>query len=210
MDSTSARPEKKQSFLNVTIAAILALASGIVLVAYLISDRNPKVESVERPAVHLASSKEIDSWIASETQAKNASFSILNVWATWCEPCRKEMPEMADFQKQHPQWPLLLVSADNEKDLEAARQFLNDSKVETSSRLLRGDQSEFIEEWQKRSNVDPAKQWSMSLPVTFFVDQKGRVLKFIAGGTTRQELAAIANGIMSELPAVQPKSPDAL
>lgn len=44
----------------------------------------------------------------------------------------------------------------------------------------------------------------MSLPVTFFVDESGNVLKFLAAETTRQELAAIANGL------TKPKSPDAL
>ncbi len=114
------------------------------------------------------------------------------------------MPELAEFQKLHPEWPLLLVSADNENDLEEARSFLHKSYVQKASRLIRGEQSVFIENWQKRSNNDPARQWSMSLPVTFFVDENGKVLKFLAAETTRQELVAIANAL------TKPVGPDAL
>ena len=203
MDSTSSRPEKNQRVSHFTIAAILALALGVVLSAYFIGGPK-KVTELAKPAIDLASTEEIDAWLKSELKSTNAPFAILNVWATWCEPCRTEMPELAEFQKLYPEWPLLLVSADNEKDIETARSFLQKSKVEKPSRLLRGEQSAFIEDWQKRSSADPARQWSMSLPVTFFVDQDGKVLKFLAAETTRQELAAIANSL------TKPKRPDAL
>lgn len=202
MDSASSRPEKKQRISHFSIAAVLALAFSVVLSAYLFGGRSP-VESA-KPSVDLATTEEIDAWLKSEMKAANAPFAILNVWATWCEPCRTEMPELAEFQKLYPEWPLLFVSADNENDLEEAQKFLHNSKVEKPSRLLRGEQTAFIESWQKRSNADPTRRWSMSLPVTFFVDESGNVLKFLAAETTRQELAAIANGL------TKPKSPDAL
>ena len=211
MDSTSSRPEKNQRMSNVTIVIILALAAIIVVSAYFLSSRNsPETAGGNVPELALATTTEIDSWILAEMKSAEATIGVVNVWATWCEPCRTEMPELAKFQKQNPQWPLFLVSADNDHDLETARKFLRESKVEMPSRLLRGEQSAFIEEWQRRSNTDPLKQWSMSLPVTFFVDQNGKVLKFIATETSRQELEAIASGLARELPAGKPVAPNAL
>lgn len=211
MDSSSSRPEKNQRASNLTIAIILALATATVIFAYFLSARKlPSAASDNLPDLALATTEEIDSWIRGEMQTAEAPLAVVNVWATWCEPCRTEMPELAKFQKQNSQWPLFLVSADNENDLETARTFLRESKVEMPSRLLRGEQSAFIEEWRRRSSSDPLKQWSMSLPVTFFVDQNGKVLKFIAAETSRQELEAIANGLTRELPAGKPAAPNAL
>jgi thiol-disulfide isomerase/thioredoxin len=211
MDSASSRPERNQRVANGTIAIILGLAFAVVAFAYFLSDRTSNVPSSDKePDLILASVADIDTWLNAEMRSSEASIALLNVWATWCEPCRTEMPELAEFQKQNPQWPLFLVSADNETDLEEAREFLRQSKVNKPSRLIRGDQSAFIEEWRIRSNSDPLKQWSMSLPVTFFVDQNGKVLKFIAAETTRQELEATAKVLIRELPAEKSAAPDAL
>lgn len=211
MDSTSSRPENNQPVSNVTIASILVLATATVIFAYFLGFRNsPMPTSDNVPELALATKDDIDTWIGAEMTMADASLAVVNIWATWCEPCRTEMPELAKFQKQNSQWPLFLVSADNENDLENARTFLRESKVEMPSRLLRGEQSAFIEEWQRRSSPDPLKQWSMSLPVTFFVDQNGKVLKFIAAETSQLELEAIANGLIRELPAAKPAAPNAL
>lgn len=214
MDYTSPRPEKQNKVSNLTIAVILALAAGAVTGAYFLSRQSPGLGSNEvattEPKLSLANVQEFDAFIRTQMAKSSAQLAVINIWATWCEPCRTEMPELAKFQELYPNWPLFLMSADNENDLEAVRKFLRDSNVKTASHLLRSEQSEFIETWQKRSHVDVNKQWSMSLPVTFFIDQNGKVLKFISSGTTKQELVAIAEGLERELPAAKPQGPDAL
>lgn len=39
----------------------------------------------------------------------NAPLRIVNVWATWCAPCRKEMPEMSAWYKKQPKGRVELV-----------------------------------------------------------------------------------------------------
>jgi thiol-disulfide isomerase/thioredoxin len=39
---------------------------------------------------------------------------LLNFWATWCGPCRKEIPMLKDFQSQHPAWQVVGIAIDRE------------------------------------------------------------------------------------------------
>lgn len=48
---------------------------------------------------------------------------ILNIWATWCPPCRAEMPELDELQKKYPD-KLKVLAISDETD-EKIRQFLS-------------------------------------------------------------------------------------
>lgn len=129
----------------------------------------------------------IREWIISKMKASNAKIGVVNIWATWCVPCRDEMPELAKFQKTGLA-PLFLISADNEVDESIVRSFLHDTGVDFESALIQGDQQAFVEQWQKLSSPDPAKQWSMSLPATFLVKANGDVVSFSIGTNTASGL----------------------
>jgi thiol-disulfide isomerase/thioredoxin len=53
---------------------------------------------------------------------------LLNLWATWCAPCRKEMPELAQLQKMlgSADFEVVAISEDL-KGAEASAAFLKDS-----------------------------------------------------------------------------------
>ena len=57
---------------------------------------------------------------------------IVNFWATWCPPCRKEMPDLQDFHTKYQKTGKAAVLAVNfhEEDLAAVRAFLNDLWLE--------------------------------------------------------------------------------
>ncbi|MDR3506838.1 MAG: TlpA disulfide reductase family protein [Caulobacteraceae bacterium] len=50
---------------------------------------------------------------------------VLNLWATWCAPCREEMPALARLQAAYPGRILVVpVSMDKDTDREKARDFI--------------------------------------------------------------------------------------
>lgn len=50
------------------------------------------------------------SWTLSEHTAQGPV--VLNFWATWCGPCRKEIPEFSRFQQSHPEVQVVGISVD--------------------------------------------------------------------------------------------------
>ena len=55
--------------------------------------------------------------------------TIINVWAWWCEPCRRELPHFDKLAKQHPEWNVAGVHLD--KKSQAGADFLDELNVTT-------------------------------------------------------------------------------
>lgn len=55
---------------------------------------------------------------------------VLNLWATWCAPCRKEMPTLAQLQSAYAGKPVVIaaVSTDKDDDIAKARAFVGEHK----------------------------------------------------------------------------------
>jgi len=55
---------------------------------------------------------------------------VLNFFATWCGPCREEMPELNRYFNEHKDGSFLLVGIDSEEKLDRVDDFLKDLKID--------------------------------------------------------------------------------
>jgi thiol-disulfide isomerase/thioredoxin len=97
----------------------------------------------------------------------NAAVVLVNVWATWCIPCREEFPELLRLHEHYEKQGLkvILVSGDFPSELSRVKQFLAEQRVDFVSYLKAGDDMEFID------SFDP--KWSGALPASFVYDGDG-------------------------------------
>jgi thiol-disulfide isomerase/thioredoxin len=115
-------------------------------------------------------------------RVSGARATVVNVWATWCLPCREEFPDLMRLYRTYRDSgvALVLVSADFEDQLDAARQFLIEQGVDFPSFFKGGKDAEFIDA------LDP--RWSGALPATWIYDADGVIRHFREGKTTFQAL----------------------
>lgn len=105
-------------------AALLALMSGALFYAARIPVEKPTppaetvpAETTARPAFALpdldGTMRTLDEWAGKHR--------ILNFWATWCAPCRREIPLLKDFQDAHGQdgFQVLGIAVDYPEDVAA-------------------------------------------------------------------------------------------
>ncbi len=98
---------------------------------------------------------------------------LVNFWATWCAPCRREMPLIEQTAAQHPKVAVLLIDERDSRD--AARGFVNELHVR-STVLFDGDGA-------------VGDRYGISgLPTTFFVRADGTIEGRYVGETNRQVL----------------------
>ena len=102
---------------------------------------------------------------------------VVNFWATWCEPCREEMPSLVAVAKKFPSRDLavVLVSLDSQKTGPAqVPKFLKAQKVPFVSWLAKThDPQDLIDA------VDP--NWDGSLPFTLVYGRNGHVAGRLLG-----------------------------
>ncbi len=96
---------------------------------------------------------------------------ILNFWATYCIPCRKEMPDLAAIQNEFAALGVQVIGAstDELKDREKVLQFVKETKVN-------------FPVWMGASSADMIRfGLGTALPGTVIIDREGRVAKVISG-----------------------------
>jgi len=95
---------------------------------------------------------------------------LLNLWATWCAPCRKEMPDLSKLETElgSDQFEVLAISVDR-KGAEASAAFLKETGVD-NLKLYVEPSTKIVSELQ-----------SAGLPATLLIDRQGRELGRILG-----------------------------
>lgn len=110
---------------------------------------------------------------------------LVNFWATWCVPCREEMPALAKLEARLKAKGLMLVtiSADEPEDDATAQAFLKKSGITVPSYLKQAANDEkFI------SSIEG--KWSGALPALFLYDKAGKKANSFIGETDLKVLEA--------------------
>lgn len=116
---------------------------------------------------------------------------LVNFWATWCDPCREEFPELVKIGNENKgKIDFVTVSLDDLADIDGAvPKFLTEMKADMPAYLLKTDDESAV-----ISAI--AKDWSGGLPFTILYNEKGEIAYFRQGkvipATLRVEIAKLA------------------
>jgi len=102
-----------------------------------------------------------------------ARATLVNVWATWCVPCRQEFPDLVRLERAYREQGLRVLFVSTDFDSLDAVKFLAEQGVDYLSLFKVGDDMSFI------NGLSP--KWSGSLPATFVYDATGRLVRFWEG-----------------------------
>lgn len=113
----------------------------------------------------------------------NGRIVFLNFWASWCEPCTRELPAMQEFVRAQPEDGAVVLAVNVEESAETVTAFLAEQGIRDLEILL------------DRASSAAASYGVFNIPVTFIIDEAGIVRYPKYGEITQAEM----NGYVQSL-----------
>jgi peroxiredoxin len=107
-------------------------------------------------------------WRLSELRGKVV---LVNFWATWCPPCRRELPSMERLWRQFRDAGLVVLGVNVGESSDVVYAFSNGLDEPLTFPLLLDEDSSVARSW-------PVK----GLPTSYLVDKRGRIAFGVIGG----------------------------
>lgn len=159
--------------------AILSLAVALSLVAYRPGTAaSPSVG--QKIATSTGDTKAAPAWELKDLEGKPVKLSdfkgkvvLLTFWATWCPPCRTEIPDLIAMQNQYRDQGLVVVGISlDQTGAATVKSFATRMKINYP--IVMGDEKTA----EAYGNVE-------AIPSTFYIDREGNVAGVHTGGTDK-------------------------
>jgi len=96
---------------------------------------------------------------------------LINFWATWCPPCRREMPSMERLSQALKGEDFVVLAVDVGEDADTIHAFTSQLDATLRFPILLDSTSRAMQAWKVAG-----------LPTTFLVDKQGRIAASAIGG----------------------------
>ncbi|MDW8052544.1 MAG: TlpA disulfide reductase family protein [Armatimonadota bacterium] len=118
---------------------------------------------------------------------------IVNLWATWCQPCVEEMPELARFYRNYRRQGVVLigVSIDDEPTADqTVPPVLRKCKVTYPVVVVKQDLEQFAEQFDA--------SWRGEVPRFYIYNKQGKRVKVWSGSVTYAQLEREVKAVLSQ------------
>ncbi len=96
---------------------------------------------------------------------------LINFWATWCPPCRKEMPSLERLYQKFSEQPFVVLAVNQWEDADHVFTYMGDLNVFPSFPILFDPDSTVSADYGVRG-----------LPTSFIIDPEGKIIYKAVGG----------------------------
>jgi len=146
------------------------------------------VDPAERKPAAVATGPDLDG-SGTVTTSHPGKVVVVNVWASWCAPCRQEAPELNDASKDLADDAVFIGLNVREASPDAGRAFVRAFEV-PYAHLYDPNGVQLI---QFSADLSPN-----AIPSTLIIDRQGRTAVRIAGTVTRTTLVQLVRDVAAE------------
>ena len=151
----------KQVYLSIFLFSLAALSQGTVLAANL----KPVSDEVAAPSLTL---KDLQGDIH-DLKDYRGQVVLVQFWATYCGPCRKEMPSMNKMMTKMGDTPFKILAVDMGESEAEVKPFVSEVKPEFT--ILMDEEGKSIEDWRV-----------FAAPSNFIIGPDGNIKYTLFGG----------------------------
>ena len=150
------------------------------------SSSSTSADPSDDPAAKLLLGKAAPSFTLVDLDGKKVSLAdykghavVLNFWATYCGPCKLEMPWFQDLQNKYKDKGLVVLGLDQDDGMAVKEVAAASKRVGVTYPILMPD-----------DKVSKSYQLSDYIPETFYVDKSGKIVEQTIGAHSKNELEA--------------------
>jgi thiol-disulfide isomerase/thioredoxin len=169
---------------------LLALSASILLSGFAAPAQSRLKGAAKAPAVVRTVNTET---LSALLKPDGSGPLLVNFWATWCDPCRDEFPDLVKIDSKYRSKGLdfIAISLDDLKDIK--------TEVPKFLRLMRAKMPVYLLDVPDPEPAIKAvdSKWSGALPATFLYNQKGQLVYKHLGRVNTAELRAAIEKVMS-------------
>jgi len=142
---------------------LVALAAALCLAAPLSAQKESKSGEL-KPAKLNFSFKDVNGKKVSLSAFKGKVI-LLDFWATWCVPCKAEIPGFIDLQKKYGARGLQVIGLSVDDPMSTAKKYVDEMKMNYPVLLAEG-----------KEDILKAYDPIPSIPVSVIIDRQGRIV----------------------------------
>jgi thiol-disulfide isomerase/thioredoxin len=148
----------------------------------------PKTDSSQDMSLNLMDEKQLQEFISS----RNGKYLFLNVWATWCVPCREEFPDLIKLAEMFSGKGVEFagLSVDYPDEIESKiLPFLEKNPVNFPI---------YVQNFEDKENAINLlnEKWSGAIPATFIYGADGSQLHFLLGKHSYEEFQQVLQSLL--------------
>ena len=120
--------------------------------------------------------------------------TMINVWATYCNPCLREMPGLGELAGEYEATDFQLIGIVSD-----VQEGAKESVIEKAESLIEQTNAAYPHLLLNESLYNALLTEVTAVPTTFFLDKEGRILDTVVGSMAKEDWKEIIDGLLEEL-----------
>ena len=130
-------------------------------------------------------------WTENGTEKKLSDYKgkvvLLNFWATWCGPCKRELPDLSQLSADLKDKDVKFIGISVDEQQAAVDNFLSAANPPLNYVVLH-EPNELVMKYMNATG-----QGDNVIPQTYIIDKKGKIVETIVGGRSKEDFLKIIN-----------------
>ena len=155
--------------------------------------KDDKASDEQEPYLVSFTANTIDGQEFSSKQFGESKVTMINVWATYCNPCLMEMPDLGDIAESYDKADFQLVGVVSDV-MENSPQ----SDIDNAKDLIEQTEANYPHLLLNQSLFENLVGGVSSVPTTFFVNSKGEMLGYVVGANDKDTWEQIIDELLTK------------